>query len=133
LIAEKWLKEIQTTFQFSCVDDSHIRFNTPLTAPYGDGITLLITAHDDDRFLVSDQGYTIWNSESRGISMTRSGSARFDQLQKIVHNNYADFDPATLNIFMAGTRAVLPTMINAVLNTVLTVSDFAFSKVFLPE
>lgn len=113
--AEKWLKEIQTTFQFSCVDDSHIPFNTPLTDPYGDGITLLITAQDNDRFLVSDQGYTVWNLESRGIPMTRPGSARFTQLQGIVRANRVDFDPATLTISLAGTRETLPTVINSVL------------------
>ncbi|ERL63791.1 DUF1828 domain-containing protein [Schleiferilactobacillus shenzhenensis] len=126
VIAKDWLNEIQKTARFSSIDGNHFGFQTPFTDPYGDEITLLITAKDNNRFLVSDQGYTVWNLESHGVRITKKGSTRFALLDGVVRNNHVNFDVATKDIFLEGTADVLPTVINNVLAAVLKVSDFAY-------
>lgn len=127
-IAKNWLQAVQASTKFTQLDDKNILFNTGLVNPSDDEITLLISKLNDGQFMVTDQGYTVWDLETQGIEIVKKDDARSTLLKGIIHNNQVNFDHQTLAIFDQTTRQQIPTTINRVLSAVLKVSDLSYTK-----
>ena len=81
-----WLDSLQES-EFIPLSRRKIRLNTPFTDSFSDQISLLILLNDDSTYTITDQGYTLWNIESRGISLTQDKSPNLDSIKSILNTN----------------------------------------------
>ncbi|MCI2169956.1 DUF1828 domain-containing protein [Schleiferilactobacillus perolens] len=127
-IAKDWLQSVQASTKFTQIDDNNIVFHSGFVNPSEDEVTLLISALNDGQFMVTDQGYTIWDLETQGIEIAKKEDTRSTLLNGIIHNNQVNFDHQASAIFAQASRQKLPEAINHVLSAVLKVSDLAYIK-----
>ena len=127
-IANEWLQSIKDQSRFIPLDGQKIRFNTPFIDPFSDEISLLIVSNFDSTYTISDQGYTIWNLESRGINITKKGSTRLNLIKNILNMNQTKSNN-TFDIYKTvSSRESIAQAINDVLDSVIKVSDLAYSN-----
>ncbi|GEO63000.1 DUF1828 domain-containing protein [Companilactobacillus nantensis] len=127
-IANEWLEKINNQSNFIPLDGNKIRFNTPFVDPFGDQISLLITSNHNSTYTVSDQGYTIWNIESRGTNLTKNGSVRLKLIQSILNTNRASLG-SNYDIYKTtASRQEVAQIINDILDSVIKISDLAFGS-----
>lgn len=77
IIANQWLKFLRDQYNLKLVDNNHINLITPITDSFDDSITLMISKKDG-LYTVSDQGYTIWNLETKNINVTKKIKTKFN-------------------------------------------------------
>ena len=75
-IARSLLNFLKEQYSLKLIDNNHIALTTPIADAFGDGITVMISITDSGTYMVSDQGYTIWNLETRGINAMKENSIR---------------------------------------------------------
>ncbi|KRK76581.1 hypothetical protein FC67_GL000624 [Companilactobacillus alimentarius DSM 20249] len=127
-IANEWLEKLNNQSNFIPLDGNKIRFNTPFVDPFGDQISLLITSNHNSTYTVSDQGYTIWNIESRGTNLTKNNSVRFKLLQSILYTNKASLSNNFDIYKTTASRQEVAQIINDILDSVIKISDLAFGS-----
>lgn len=128
VIASEWLKFVSNENKFRLIDNSHVNVDTPITDPFGDSISLMIS-RDGNYYKVTDQGYTIWNLTVRNINVKSKNSKRNQILNSIVKFENVKLSSDDNEIFQIGTDKNIPQMLNDVTQAVLKVSNLAFSNV----
>ena len=58
---------------------------TPFIDSFGDGISFVIV-QQDNRFIVTDQGFTVWNLKNHGLDLMEKRSSRHQILQSYLNN-----------------------------------------------
>lgn len=124
-IAQKWLDDLKEKSNFIPLDGKSIRFNTPFVDPFGDEISLLIVSDIDGTYTVTDQGYTLWNLEVRGVNATQKNSTRLKILNSILNSHKVVLTDNN-TIEKKANKSVVAQTINDVLECVIKVSDLAF-------
>ncbi|CAJ2231442.1 DUF1828 domain-containing protein [Companilactobacillus paralimentarius] len=127
-IANEWLQSLKDQSRFIPLDGKNIRFNTPFVDPFGDQISLLIISNYNSTYTVSDQGYTIWNIESRGTNLTKKDSTRLRLLKNILSMNQADLNNTFDINKTVSSREDIAQAINDVLDSVIKVSDLTYGN-----
>lgn len=125
-IATGWLSDLKKASSFLKLNTKNVRFESPFTDPFDDQIGLMISSVSDTTLLVSDQGYTIWNLEARGIKITNKRSTRYRMLAQVLKSNNVNFDSKTSAIYLNTTPKELPKSINRVLSAIMRISDFSY-------
>lgn len=82
---------------------------TPFIDSFGDGISFVIVQHDN-RFTVTDQGFTIWNLKNHGLDLDEKHSDYHQKLQSYL--NYFGFSLVNENIQKVVDEKNLPQTIH---------------------
>lgn len=67
-IPATWINALNQDFEFKAIDSSHINISSYSTDAFDESISLMISKVGN-QFMISDQGYTLWNLESGGITL----------------------------------------------------------------
>ena len=124
-LATHWIEDIKKASKFHIIDGDNIRFNTPFTDPFDDEINLMITISENGLYKITDQGYTIWNLETRGLNF-KKGSVRYKNLELLLQRNHVNLGKDN-SIYLTVPKESTPQGINLVLDTVMRVNDFIYS------
>lgn len=124
-LATHWIEDIKKASKFHIVDGNNIRFNTPFTDPFDDEINLMITKTENGLYKITDQGYTIWNLETRGLTF-KKGSVRYKNLELLLQRNHVKLENDN-SIYLTVSKEHTPQGINLVLDTVMRINDFIYS------
>lgn len=127
-LATSWLDEMEHQSNFIPLEGDNIRFNTPFVDPFGDEYKVLIKA-TNNTYEVTDQGYTIWNLESRGINVTKKESTRKNIVNSIVSENTVSLKDTNYSIYKkVNSKSDIAQAINQVLDSMMKISDLIFSS-----
>lgn len=124
-ITADWLKFLRQSYNFKIVDDNHINVVTPLTDAFDDGITIMISKHNQE-YTVSDQGYTLWNLESRGINISK-GSQRQKIVNSVIRTENVKLSKEKV-IFKTGLKGQIPQMIFDVTQAIIKVGNLGLTN-----
>lgn len=127
LINTNWTNWISKQTQFKRLDQHTIQVLTSFVDAFDDGILFNIVSSDDGKYLITDNGYTIWNLETNGINVSKRGSNRNRILNSIVKpysfsisSNSKTIEKKNLSI------DELPQAITDFVQVLINVSDIAF-------
>lgn len=112
--------------EFRDLSNDMIEVQTPYIDAFGDNISLIIKPYEN-RFIVTDQGYTIWNIEAHGINASRKNSTRKRLVDSIIR-----FENVSLNeneeIIKVASINQLSQSIYDVSQAVLKITNLALSN-----
>lgn len=120
-----WLDSLQES-EFIPLSQRKIRLNTPFTDSFSDQISLLILLNDDSTYTITDQGYTLWNIESRGISLTQDKSPNLDSIKSILNTNQTQLSD-TFEIYKKVPSSNDIPAIKDVLISIIEISNLSLS------
>lgn len=124
-IADEWFNFIKANSKVSLLANESIRLSTPFTDSFGDGIVINLKATTGEKYLVSDQGYTIWNLMANGIDVMKKNSNRYRILQSLIKPFSFQLDEKHA-LFKIVERPYLAQTINDFAQVLINVSDIAF-------
>ncbi|WP_288550068.1 DUF1828 domain-containing protein [uncultured Lacticaseibacillus sp.] len=123
-IAKEWSTFIRNSSKFTLLQNDSIRVSTPFSDSFGDGIVINIQVKNN-RYTLSDQGYTIWNLSTNGIDVTKKDSNR----NRILHSLLAPYHIKLAKdnaIQQTVSRHDVPQAITDLTQALINVSDLAF-------
>lgn len=124
-IATHYFDWIKNNHQFYDINNNSIEVQTPYLDNFGDSISLIINKVDNN-FIISDQGYTLWNLQSHGIDVTKSNTLRNQIMTSIIN-----FDSATLTdkneIIKSANDRSLSQSIHEMTQILIRLSDLSFT------
>ncbi|NLR33181.1 DUF1828 domain-containing protein [Levilactobacillus tujiorum] len=123
-IASNWINWITKETHFKTLSNNNIQISLPFTDSSGDGIIFNVEPKENG-FLVTDQGYTIWNLEVNGVNVTKKDSNRWRILQSII-NPYKFQINQKNEISKIVTESELSQTITDFAQIIINVSDIAF-------
>lgn len=124
-LATNWLNEIQLNTSFKALDKNRIKFNSPITDSFGDQISLLIISNSDSSYLVTDQGYTLWNLTTHGINLKKDANKTLHSICNSKRVDITKNDEFTKSTFI---KKDISQVINDVLAIILEISNLAHIK-----
>ena len=122
---DQWLNDVKQATKAHFINETNVCLATPFTDPFDDQITLLITALGEDYYRVSDQGYTLWNLTTRGISFNEPKALDL-RIEKIIRQNHVLLDDND-DLYVDVSEDKVAQGINDVLNSVMQINGFACS------
>ncbi|RVU71198.1 MULTISPECIES: DUF1828 domain-containing protein [Lactobacillus] len=126
-IAKDWLSFLKDQYNLKLIDQNHIVLTTPITDAFDDGITVMISLIDSGDYMVSDQGYTIWNLESRGINVMKKNSNRQKNVMSIIKSENVKLS-SNNDIYLIGKKHEIAQMIFNVIQAVIKIGNLGFSN-----
>lgn len=124
-LATNWLNNIQLNTSFKALDKNGIKFNSPITDSFGDQISLLIISNSDSSYLVTDQGYTLWNLTTHGINLKKDANKTLHSICNSKRVDITKNDELTKSTFI---KEDISQVINDVLAVILEISNLAHIK-----
>lgn len=85
-LANQYADFMTTNTTFTMVDDTTISVSTPFVDALGEGISFTISEHGNGRYLVSDDGFTLWTLELDGIAIVNS-SDRHNRINALMQRD----------------------------------------------
>jgi uncharacterized protein YegP (UPF0339 family) len=123
-ISKEWSNFLQKNSKFTLLQNDSFRITTPFTDSFGDGI--VINVHmAGNKYILSDQGYTIWNLTTNGIDVMKSNSNRKRILNSLLKPYGIDLTEDAV-IQQSTTRKELSQSITDMTQVLINVSDLAF-------
>lgn len=122
-LTEDWQYRLPYAASFDQVNDSCIRFHSSLPDIFDDEYTLLIKLQPT-AYVITDQGYTIWNLQTKGFQFYR-----LDSLSKQRIKNFLNINQVVLSIAndelskTVFTSKDVPGALNAVLSAMIKIVD----------
>lgn len=127
IIAKSWLNFLKDQYNLKLTDNNHIALTTPITDAFDDGITVMISHTDSGNYMVSDQGYTIWNLETRGINVMKKDSIRRRNIFSIIKSENVKIS-SNRDIFAIGPKSEIAQMIFNVIQAVTKIGNLGMSS-----
>lgn len=125
-IAKSWLNFLKEQYNLKLIDNNHIALTTPITDAFDDGITVMISLTDSGTYMVSDQGYTIWNLETRGINVMKKNSIRRRNVLSTVKSENVQLS-SNNEIYSTGPKNEIAQMIFNVIQAVTKIGNLGLS------
>lgn len=122
-LTEDWQYRLPYAARFDQVNDSCIQFHSSLTDAFDDEYTLLIKLQPT-AYVVTDQGYTIWNLQAKGFQFYK-----LDYLSKQRIKNFLNINQIVLSLAndelskTVFTSKDVPGALNAVLSAMIKISN----------
>lgn len=126
-IAKSWLNFLKEQYNLKLIDNNHIALTTPITDAFDDGITVMISLTDSGTYMVSDQGYTIWNLETRGINVMKKNSIRRRNVLSTVKSENVQLS-SNNEIYSTGPKNEIAQMIFNVIQAVTKIGNLGLSS-----
>lgn len=123
-ISNEWSAFLKKSSSFTLLQNNSFRITTPFSDSFGDGI--VINVHmEGDKYILSDQGYTIWNLSTNGINVMKKNSHRRQILDSLL-NPYGIELTEDAVIQQSTTRQGLSQSITDMTQVLINVSDLVF-------
>lgn len=120
-IQNEYIKWIRDNTLFTNVLNETIELSSPFIDSINENIKLYIEPHNN-RFKITDDGYTIWNLETLG-SPIRKKSQRHYMLLSIIERYNISYDENNKELFIYAEEKELGQAIHSLLQGALSVSD----------
>ena len=124
-IATDYFEWVKNNHHFYDLTDNKIEVQTPFLDNFGDSISLIIIK-EGSNFVISDQGYTVWNLKANGVDVTKTSTLRNQLMNSIIN-----FDSANLNekneIITTSNERNLSQSIHEMTQVLLRISDLSFT------
>lgn len=122
-LTENWQYRLPYATHFDQVNDSCIQFHSSLPDAFDDEYTLLIKIQPT-AYVVTDQGYTIWNLQAKGFPFYKLGYLSKQSIKNFLNINKIVLslanDEFSKTVF---TSKDVPGALNAVLSATIKISD----------
>lgn len=123
-ISSEWFTFLKKSSRFTLLENDSIRVTTPFADSFGDGIVINLRMIEGE-YLLSDQGYTIWNLTTNGVDVLKKNSNRFRMLKSLL-TSYSFSLSGKHAIERRVQRKDLSQAITDMAQVLINVSDLAF-------
>lgn len=125
-ISSNWISFISDNTKFDRLDNKKIQISTPFADAFNDGIVFNIIPTDNGRYLITDEGYTIWNLQTNGINVKQKKSNRWRILLSIIQPDGFKVDSNDAIFKDNLLKKDLSQSITDFVQILISVSDIAF-------
>lgn len=122
---DQWLNDVKQMAKAHFINETNVCLATPFTDPFDDQITLMITALGKNYYRVSDQGYTLWNLTTRGITFN-SPKSLDPRIEEIIRQSHVLLNKND-DLYVDVSKDKVAQGINKVLNSVVRINGLTCS------
>lgn len=121
-IAEEYFTFIQESTKFGELNKDHVEIITPFVDSTGESISFSVY-HDNNNYILSDDGFTVWDLSINGIDVTKEGNRKniFDSNIK-----YHGFNFENNKIIKSTTKKHLGQSIHDMTQLLINVYDLTY-------
>jgi len=123
-----WLDEQESFNDVGMASRPVVEIQTPFLDDLFDGIDLYVYAHADNQVLITDNGYTLDNLETNGITFDKRSKARNKILEDILDSFGIERESKSKKLFIISKRDEFPNAKQRLLQGILKIIDLNYTE-----